>query len=152
MTTLKEQLHAQIKETMRARDQKKLDTLRLISAAIKQVEIDERIDVDDTRMLAILDKMTKQRHESIGHYKTAERDDLIAQEEFELAVIRDYMPEPLPEVEIIDLITQAFALLQVKQISDMGKIMAYLKPLMQGRADMTKVSALVKTKMNAALG
>lgn len=152
MTTIKEQLYAHIKEAMRARDKKKLDTLRLISAAIKQVEVDERIDVDDTRMLAILDKMAKQRHESISHYKTAERDDLIAQEEFELTVIHDYMPEPLPEAAIIDLITEAFATVQVQHISDMGKIMAYLKPLMQGRADMGKVSALVKTKLNAALG
>ena len=152
MTTLKEQLYAHIKEAMRARDKKKLDTLRLISAAIKQIEVDERIDVDDTRMLVILDKMVKQRHESISHYTTAQRADLIAQEEFELAIIQHYMPEPLSENAIIDLIAEAFATVKVQHISDMGKIMAYIKPLMQGRADMGRVSALVKTKLNEALG
>lgn len=152
MITLKEQLLTHIKDAMRARDKQKLDTLRLISAAIKQIEVDERIEVDDARMIIILDKMVKQRHESISHYKTAQRNDLIAQEEFELSIIEHYLPEPLTEVAINDLIQQAFAAIPVQHISDMGKIMAYLKPLMQGRADMSHVSARVKTTLNKVLG
>lgn len=150
--TQKEQLLQDIKEAMRARDKQKLDVLRLISAAIKQIEVDERIEVDDARMLAILDKMVKQRQESISHYETAGRDDLIAQESFELSIIQHYLPAPLSASEITQIIEQAFTNVSVQSPSDMGKIMALIKPSLQGRADMGKVSQLVKAKMAEALG
>jgi uncharacterized protein YqeY len=152
MTTQKEQLLSDIKEAMRARDKQRLDVLRLISAAIKQIEVDERIEVDDARMLTVLDKMVKQRQESIIHYKNASRDDLVAQEAFELTIIQHYLPAPLSEAEVLAIVNQAFSEIQVQGPSDMSKIMAYIKPSLQGRADMGKISQLVKTKLNEALG
>lgn len=134
---------------MRARDQKKLGTLRLITAAIKQIEVDERIVVeDDERILVILDKLRKQRKESIAQFETAGRDDLVAQEQYEIEIVSHYLPEPLSDDEINTLIQQAMTTLNADKVSDMGKIMAQLKPLLQGRADMSKVSALIKTKLN----
>lgn len=149
--TIKDQLNADVKDAMRARDKEKLSVLRLITAAVKQVEVDERIDVDDARMLVILDKMSKQRLESIAQFKAAHRDDLVQQEEFELNLIRQYMPTPLSQDEINHFIATAFATTQVQSMADMGKIMAQLKPQMQGRADMAMVSALVKTQLTDAL-
>lgn len=146
--TIKEQIYNDIKDAMRARDKEKLGALRLISAAIKQIEVDERIEVDETRMLVILDKLAKQRNESISQYKAAGRDDLVAQEEFELNIINQYLPEPLTEAEISKLVDQAFTDTGAQQMSDMGKVMAQLKPLMQGRADMAKVSAMIKAKLS----
>jgi len=147
MISLKEQILADLKDAMRARDQKKLDTLRLITSAIKQIEVDERIVVDDTRLLVILDKMSKQRNESIQQFKLANRADLIEQEQFELSIISHYLPEPLSINEIERLVEQALADLNAKQMSDMGKVMTHLKPILQGRADMAKVSAMLKTKL-----
>jgi len=152
MTTLKEQLQLDIKDAMKARNKQKLDVLRLISAAVKQIEVDERIDVDDHRILIILDKMVKQRNESISHYQAASRDDLIAQETFELEIIKHYMPSALTDTEIETLISDAFASIQIKSASDMGQIMSFLKPKMQGRADMSQVSSLVKAKLTEILG
>jgi uncharacterized protein len=151
MTTI-QQLQQDIKEAMRAREKQKLDVLRLISAAIKQIEVDERIVVDDARLLVILDKMVKQRQESINHYKTAQRDDLIAQETFELNIIQHYLPAPLSEIEIAAIIDEAFSAITVQHPSDMSRIMAHIKPQLQGRADMGKVSAAVKNKLNQLLG
>ena len=134
---------------MRARDQKKLGTLRLITAAIKQIEVDERIVVeDDERILTIMNKLVKQRKESITQFQTAGRDDLVAQEEYELEIISHYLPEPLSDDEINTLIQQTMTTLNAEKISDMGKVMAELKPLLQGRADMSKVSALIKAKLS----
>jgi len=152
MMTQKHQLLDDIKDAMRARDKKRLDVLRLISAAIKQIEVDERIVVDDVRMLTILDKMVKQRQESILHYKNASRDDLVVQEVFELSVIQNYLPEPFSETEVLAIVDQAFSEIHVQNPSDMSKIMAHIKPKLQGRADMGKISQLVKTKLNEALG
>ena len=149
--TIKDQLNADVKDAMRARDQKKLGVLRLITAAVKQIEVDERIDVDDARMLVIFDKMSKQRLESIAQFKSAGRDDLVAQEEFELEIIRHYMPTPLSQPEIEQMIADAFASIQIQTMADMGKIMAHLKPQMQGRADMALVSAAVKAQLNITL-
>ncbi len=149
--TIKDQLNADVKDAMRARDQKKLGVLRLITAAVKQIEVDERIDVDDARMLVIFDKMSKQRLESIAQFKSAGRDDLVAQEEFELEIIRHYMPTPLSQPEIEHMIADAFASIQIQTMADMGKIMAHLKPQMQGRADMALVSAAVKAQLNITL-
>lgn len=147
MLSLKEQILANLKDAMRARDQKKLDTLRLITSAIKQIEVDERIVVDDARLLVILDKMAKQRNESIQQFKLANRTDLIEQEQYELSIIGHYLPEPLSEEEVAKLVEQAIIDLNAKQMSDMGKVMAHLKPILQGRADMAKVSAMLKTKL-----
>lgn len=148
MTSLKDRLTSDLKETMRARDSKKLGTLRLITAAIKQIEVDERIDVDDARLLVILDKLVKQRKESISQFQAAKRDDLVAQEEYELNIISHYLPEPMSESEVSSLIEQTMTELDATKISDMGKIMAQLKPQLQGRADMAKVSALIKSKLS----
>ncbi|WED43391.1 GatB/YqeY domain-containing protein [Legionella cardiaca] len=146
--TIKDRISNDIKDAMRARDKMKLDTLRLITAAVKQVEVDERIDVDEERMLVILDKLAKQRKESIAQFQAAGRDDLVAQEQFELDLISHYLPEPLSQEQVEALIGKAIAEVGAEKMSDMGKVMALLKPQLQGRADMTKVSALIKAKLS----
>jgi uncharacterized protein len=147
-TTIKDKINADLKDAMRAKDKRKLDTLRLVTAAIKQVEVDERIVVEDDRMLIILDKMAKQRNESIQQFKAAARTDLVEQEQYELELLSQYLPEPLSDAEIHDLVEQALTTVDAKQMSDMGKVMACLKPLLQGRADMSKVSALLKARLS----
>ena len=146
--TLKERINQDVMDAMRARDKEKLGTLRLITAAIKQVEVDERISVDDARLLIILDKLAKQRNESITQFQAAGREDLVSKEQVELGIIRHYLPEPLTETEILSLVEQALLDVAAKQMSDMGKVMAHLKPLLQGRADMGKVSALLKSRLS----
>lgn len=146
--TIKDSISNDLKDAMRARDKKKLDTLRLVTAAVKQVEVDERIDVDDERMLTILDKLAKQRKESIDQFEKAGRDDLVAQEQYELAIINQYLPEPLSDQEIEALIANALADTGATKMSDMGKVMAQLKSHLQGRADMSKVSQLIKAKLS----
>lgn len=146
--SIKDKINSDLKDAMRARDQKKLSALRLITAAIKQIEVDERIDVDETRMLVILDKMVKQRNESIAQFTAANRTDLVEQEEFELSVINQYMPEPLSETEIANAVEQAISTVKAEKMSDMGRVMAELKPQLQGRADMSKVSAMIKARLN----
>ena len=145
--SLKERLQEDVKETMRARDSKKLGVLRLITAAIKQVEVDERIVVDDARMLVILDKLVKQRKESLSQFQAAGRTDLVDQEQFELDILAGYLPEPLSETEINALLQKALIDTGALKMSDMGKVMSYLKPLLQGRADISKVSTLIKAKL-----
>jgi len=146
--TVKEQINTDVKDAMRARDKQKLGVLRLITSAIKQIEVDERIEVDEARMLLILDKLAKQRKESIAQFQSAQRQDLVDQELFELDIITHYLPTPLTDTEVADLIQKALADSGAKQISDMGAVMAYLKPLLQGRADMGKVSAMIKEKLS----
>lgn len=146
--SIKEQLQNDVKDAMRAKDQNLLKTLRLITAAIKQIEVDERIEVDEERMLVILDKMTKQRKESIAQYEKANRDDLVAQEQFELDIIANYLPEPLSAAEVEQLITAAIANTGAKTMADMGKVMGQLKTKLQGRADMSQVSALIKAQLS----
>ena len=136
-----------VKDAMRAKDKPRLATLRLITAAIKQQEIDERIELDDTQVLALLDKMCKQRRESISQFEKAGRDDLIAQEVSELELIQTYLPEQLGEDEIIALIDAAMAATGAASIKDMGKVMGQLKPKLHGRADMGAVSAMIKAKL-----
>lgn len=142
-----ERIQNDLKDSMRARTKSKTDALRLITAAIKQIEVDERIVVDDARMLALLDKLCKQRNESISQFKVANRLDLVEQEQFELDIISSYLPEPLSEQEIELSVIQAIQDTAAEKISDMGKVMALLKPQMQGRADMAKVSQLIKAKL-----
>ena len=145
--SIKEQLNHDIKEAMRAREKELLNTLRLISAAVKQIEVDERVEVDEERMLVILDKMTKQRKESIAQFEKANRDDLVAQEQFELNLIAKYLPEPLSAAEIETLIQDAINATGASQIADMGKVMGLVKGKVQGRADMAQVSQLIKSKL-----
>jgi uncharacterized protein YqeY len=115
---------------------------------VKQIEVDERIEVGEERMLVILDKMSKQRKESIAQYEKANRDDLVAQEQYELNIITQYLPEPLSAAEIEQLVNEAIAATGAEKMADMGKVMGQLKAQLQGRADMTQVSALIKAKLS----
>ncbi|WP_131794047.1 GatB/YqeY domain-containing protein [Fluoribacter gormanii] len=146
--TIKERLNNDVKDAMRAKDKELLSMLRLITAAVKQVEVDERIEVDNERMLVILDKMSKQRKESIAQYEKANRNDLVAQEQFELDIIKKYLPEPLSEAEIKQMVQDAIASTGAEKMADMGKVMALLKPSLQGRADMAQVSAMIKAQLS----
>ena len=145
--SLKDRITDDVKDAMRAKDKPRLATLRLITAAIKQQEVDERIELDDTQLLSLLDKMCKQRRESISQFEKAARDDLIAQEVSELAIIKSYLPEQLGEAEIAALIDETMAATGAASIKDMGKVMGQLKPKLQGRADMAAVSAMIKAKL-----
>lgn len=137
-----------MKAAMRAKDKPTLGTIRLILADIKRIEVDERIDIDNQRVLSVLDKMLKQRRDSIEQYRAASRDDLAVIEEQEMVVIQSFLPTPLSESEIAELITATIADTGASSIKDMGKIMAQLKPKLQGRADIGAVSGKIK----AALG
>jgi len=145
--TLKANILDDVKTAMRARDQKRLTALRLITAAIKQIEVDKRIELDDQAVLAVLDKMVKQRRESLEQYESAGRDDLAAQEKFELELIAVYLPEALSEEEVTTLINQAIAETGASSIRDMGAVMNKLRGEVQGRADMKAVSQAVKTQL-----
>ncbi|WP_133126706.1 GatB/YqeY domain-containing protein [Legionella nagasakiensis] len=145
---IKDQINHDLKDAMRAKDKRQLEALRLITAAIKQIEVDERIQIDDARMLVILDKLAKQRKESISQFASAGRDDLVQQEQFELEIVERYLPEPLTMTEINQLIDDALKAVDAQKMSDMGKVMAQLKPKLQGRADMGQVSATIKAKLS----
>jgi len=145
--SLKDRITDDVKDAMRAKDKPRLATLRLITAAIKQQEVDERIELDDTQLLSLLDKMCKQRRESISQFEKAARDDLIAQEVSELEIIKSYLPEQLGEAEIALLIDETMAATGAASIKDMGKVMGQLKPKLQGRADMGAVSAMIKARL-----
>ncbi len=147
-STLKPQLTSDMKSSMKSGDKQRLGVVRLMLAAIKQIEVDERIELDDTRILAVLDKMVKQRRESIFHYSNAGRDDLVAVEQCEIDLIQKYLPEALSESEINDLVEQSIANTGATSIKDMGKLMGVLKPQLQGRADMGKVSQLIKSRLS----
>jgi len=147
--TLKAQILEDVKSAMRARDQKRLTALRLITAAIKQIEVDQRIEMDDQAVLAVLDKMVKQRRESLAQYESAGRDDLAAQEKFELELIAVYLPEALSDDEVAALIKQAIADTGASSIRDMGVVMNKLRGAVQGRADMKAVSNSVKAQLGA---
>lgn len=136
-----------MKTAMRAGDKRRLGVIRLILAAIKQREVDERIVLDDTQVLVVLDKMLKQRRESISQYELAKRTDLAEIEQFEMGIIQPYLPQPLSTAEIDTLIAQAVMETGAAGIKDMGKVMALLKPQLQGRADMSAVSAQIKAKL-----
>ena len=148
-SALKQQLTSDMKTSMKSGDKKRLGVIRLMLSAIKQIEVDERIDLDDARVLTVLDKMTKQRRESIEQFGKASRDDLIAIEQAELEIIQTYMPEPLSETEIDSLIEQSISSSGAASIKEMGKVMGILKPQLQGRADMGKVSQLIKARLSA---
>ena len=144
--SLKDQIQDDMKSALRAKDKGRLAAIRLILAAVKQQEIDERITLDDMRIIAILDRMIKQRRESIGHFQNAGREDLVAREAFEIDVIRTYLPAALSDAEIDAIIDTAIAATGAQSVRDLGKVMGVLKGQVQGRADMAVVSARVKAR------
>lgn len=145
--TLKEQLTEAMKQAMRAQDKARLGVIRLVLAAIKQQEVDTRQEQDDVAVLAVLDKMVKQRRESIRQYTEAGRLELAEQEQFEINVIQEYLPQALSDEELAALVAEAIATMGAASVKDMGKVMAWVKPKAQGRADMGKVSGLIKASL-----
>jgi len=144
---LREQLNEDIKTAMKAREQEKLGALRLLLSAVKQREVDERITLDDAGVVATIEKMIKQRRDSISQYEKAERRDLADKEKFEISVLEAYMPKQLSEAEVAAVIDAAVASTGAKGPADMGKVMGVVKPQLAGRADMGKVSGLVKARL-----
>jgi len=145
--TLKARIQEDVKNAMRAQQREQLVVLRLVTAAIKQWEVDERIDLNDEQVLAVLDKMVKQRRDSLEQYQNAGRDDLAQQEAFELDLIQAYLPEQLDEEELADLISNTISELGASSIRDMGPVMNALRDQVQGRADMKAVSQAVKNQL-----
>ena len=148
MSELKTRINDAVKAAMRAGEKTRLGTLRMISAAVKQKEVDERRELSDADLLAILDKMVKQRRESLEQYEAAGRDELAAIERAEIDIIADFLPQPLSEADIDALIDQAISATGAASVRDMGQVMAQVKPQVQGRADMGAVSARVKTRLS----
>lgn len=146
-SAIKDTLTAQMKDAMRAKDKPRLGVIRLALAELKRVEVDERIELEDERVLAILDKMLKQRKDSFTQFTEAGRTDLADQEAFEVTVLKDFMPESLSEEEIIKLIDEAIQQTGAASMKEMGKVMGVLKPQMQGRADMGQVSKVIKSRL-----
>ncbi|MGY6587070.1 MAG: GatB/YqeY domain-containing protein [Wenzhouxiangella sp.] len=145
--SIKQQLSDDIKQAMRGGDKPRLKTLRMVSAAIKQREVDERIELDDSAVLAVLEKMIKQRRESAEQYHQGQRPELAEIEEAEIAVLAVYLPEPLGSDELDALIDEAIAQQDASGMAAMGAVMASLKEQVQGRADMREVSARVRTRL-----
>lgn len=148
MSDIKLKLQSDMKDALKSKDKARLNTIRLILAAVKQKEVDERVEVNDEDMLVILDKLAKQRKESITQFEKAGREDLKAQEEYEHGVISTYLPEPLSEAEIASHINRTIAEVGANSLKDMGKVMAKLKPVFQGRVDMSQVSQQIKAQLN----
>ena len=149
LPTLKERIQSDIKSAMKSGDKVRLGTLRLISAAIKQREVDERIELDDEAVVAVLDKMVKQRRESIAQYLKGDRQDLADIEQTEIETLQPYLPQPLSEAELSARIDDALRQTEAGSIGDMGKVMALLKPQLQGRADLAAVSKIVRARLGA---
>jgi uncharacterized protein YqeY len=146
--SLKARIQDDVKSAMRSRERESLAALRLITAAIKQKEVDERIELNDEQVLAVLDKMVKQRRESLEQFEKAGREDLAEKERFELGLIQDYLPEPLAEDELAVLIQSTIDGLGASSIRDMGQVMSALRGQVQGRADMKAVSQAVKQQLS----
>ncbi len=146
MSIIKAQIHDAMKAAMRAQEKERLGTIRLIMADIKRVEVDERIEVDDERMLIILDKMLKQRRDSISQYEAANRPELAAKEAAEVLVIQSFLPAQLTQDELNSMIDAAVAESGATSMKDMGKVMAILKSQVQGRADIAEVSKSIKSR------
>mgnify|MGYP003149555846 FL=1 len=145
--SLKQNVNDQVKQAMKSGDKDRLKVLRMLSAAIKQREVDERVELGDDDVLAVIEKMVKQRRESIEQYRAGGREELAEIEQAEIDVLGDFLPEPLSEGEIDALIDQAIADTGASQMSDMGQVMGRLKGPMQGRADMKQVSAKVRARL-----
>ena len=148
MSELKHRINEDVKSAMRSKDKDRLAALRLITAAIKQREVDERISLDDAQVNAVLNKMAKQHRDSIEQYTSASRDDLVAKEQFELDIIVDYLPRQMDAAEITAKVDEVIAATAATTLKDMGKVMGQLKSALQGRADLGKVSALVKGRLS----
>jgi uncharacterized protein len=144
---LRDQLNEDMKAAMKAREAEKLGALRLLLAAVKQREVDERITLDDAGVIAVVEKMIKQRKDSISQYEKAARQDLADKEKYEISVLEAYLPQQLSAAEIEAAVGEAIAATGAKSAADMGKVMGVVKPRLAGRADMGKVSALVKAKL-----
>ena len=139
---------AEVKVAMKARDKARLGALRLILADFKRIEVDERVELDDERVLVILDKMIKQRKDSLKQFEDAGREDLASQEALEIAVIADFLPDQLSDDEVSGVVKAAIAETGASSMQDMGKVMAIVKPQVQGKADMGAVSGLVKAQLS----
>ncbi|WP_133491931.1 GatB/YqeY domain-containing protein [Alcanivorax sp. 24] len=147
MSAIKAQLADATKDAMRAKDKVRLGVLRMAMAALKQIEVDERIEVDDARSLAVLDKLVKQRKDSAGQYRDANRPELAEVEEAEILILQEFLPQPLSDAEIEALIDEAITSTGAAGMGDMGKVMGLLKPKLQGRADIGAVSGKVKARL-----
>ena len=147
--SLKAQITEAMKDAMRAKEKTRLGTIRLIQAEIKRIEVDERIEIDDERLLVVLDKMIKQRRDSIKQYEAAARQELADIEQAEIEVIQTFLPAALTEDEINTLIKDAIAATGAESMRDMGKVMGMIKPQIQGRADAGAVSGLIKAALNS---
>ncbi|MEJ6671293.1 MAG: hypothetical protein ACJASJ_001152 [Candidatus Azotimanducaceae bacterium] len=146
--TLKSRLQNDVKDAMRARAKQTLGTLRLIMAELKRREVDERIELSDQDVLSILEKMVKQRRDSLSQYLAADRQDLADQEQFELDLIAQYLPEPLSDEAVLALVEEAIEAVGAREMSNMGQIMGLVKTRAQGRADMAKVGQMVKAQLS----
>lgn len=148
--SLKERITQDMKDAMRSGDKERLGNIRMLQAAIKQREVDERIMLDDTQVLAVVEKMIKQRKEAIAQFEAGGRADLAAKEKSEIELLQAYMPEQLPSAEVEALVATAIAETAASTIKDMGKVMALVKTRAAGRADMAAVSAIIKAKLGAS--
>ena len=146
--SLKQQISEDMKTAMRAKETARLGAIRLLLAAMKQKEVDERIELSDADVLAIIDKMLKQRRDSISQYEAAGRQELADAEKFEISVLQTYMPQQMSEAEVAAAIEQAISATGAAGAQDMGKVMGVLKPQLAGRADLGKVSGLVKARLS----
>ena len=147
--SLKDRIKDDVKQAMRAKDQARLDALRMLAAAIQRREVDERVTLDDSQVLATIEKLVKQGRESVDQYQKGGRADLVAKEKADIAVLQTYLPSPLSEAEIEELIGGAIRDTGATSVKDMGKVMGVLKPKLQGRADMGQVGARIKTRLSA---
>lgn len=145
---VKKRIASAVKDAMRAKDKERLGVLRLVMSEFKRIEVDERIELDDARVLTVLDKLVKQRKDSLKQYQDAGRDDLASVESFEIGVIQDYLPSALSADEIAAIVNQAIADSGAESMKDMGKVMAIVKPQVQGRADMGEISGIVKRQLS----
>jgi uncharacterized protein YqeY len=145
--SLKAQISEDMKNAMRAKDSVRLGAIRLLQAAIKQREVDERIELDDSNVIAVIEKMLKQRRDSIAAYESANRNDLADVEKFEVSILQTYLPQQLTEDEVKDILEKVVVETGAAGIKDMSKVMAAIKPLVAGRADMGKISGLIKTRL-----
>ena len=147
MTTLKNQITEVLKVTMRAKEMDKLTVIRGLQAAIKQIEVDERVELDDSRVLAVIEKQIKQRKESIKAFEGANRQDLASKEQAEVDILSQFLPASMTEEELDSVIEQTILAQQATSIKDMGKVMNSLRPIIAGRADPAQVSAKIKAKL-----
>jgi len=149
MSDLSLRIREDMKQAMKAKEKKRLGVIRLVMAAIKQREVDERITLDDAQVLLLLDKMVKQRRDSISQYEAAGREELATIERDEIVIIQEYLPQQLEEAEIAELVAKAIQQSSAQSMKEMGKVMGILRPQLQGRADMAVVSQKIKAQLSS---